>query len=100
MSELQFSEVTETFHPVSECRGVVYGYTFGYRLDQGGVVYAWCQYSRRNRRGFETFGAIQPSETFDTLDQARAWFKGTAAHRVEQNRDKWTRNGHRVVGLK
>lgn len=96
------SEAFEQFHRVSEQRGTVFGYAFGFKtvIAGGTGVWAWCQYSRETKHGFENFGKVQPSQKFDTIEQARAWFKRTMAERIKANREKWTRDGHRVVGLK
>lgn len=97
-----FGEVFEEFNPVSEKDGQVYGYAFGVReIKEGGTgVWAWCQYSRQTRGGFEAFGKIQRSQHFDSFEQASAWFKATAQSRIRANRIKWARDGHRVIGLK
>lgn len=92
-------EACETFHPVSEKQGRVFGYAFGFRhiLEGGAGVYAWCQYSVSGRDGFDSFGRYQGSQKFENIEQAREWFIQTKAARIEQNRAKWLRDGHRIV---
>lgn len=98
----ELGEVYEEFNPVSEKKGDVFGYVFGVREIKSGTVgvWAWCQYSRKTKHGFESFGKIQRSRYFGSFEQASAWFKSTAQARIRANRIKWARDGHRVIGLK
>jgi hypothetical protein len=92
-------EIYEEFNPVSEKGARVFGYCFGFRpvVAGGAGVYAWCQYSTQSVDGFADFGKRQPSQKFESVAAARAWFRHTMAERIEANRAKWTRDGHRVV---